>query len=177
MQRGLLPFSLNARPNLRASRDNLEEVRVGKMTPKARAQRSAQVIWSRDQASKWFGMQVLDVDEGAATLTLKVEAQHANGHGICHGGVIFSLADSAFAFACNSRNQNTVAQHNTISFIAPGRLGDMLTAQAREVSLAGRSGLTDVTVTNQDGQLIAEFRGASRAIKGQLFQEEEEKAQ
>jgi acyl-CoA thioesterase len=81
------------------------------------------------------------------------------------------LADSAFAFACNSRNQSTVAQHNVISYLAPGRVGDVLTATAREVSLNGRNGIYDVTVTNQDGTRIAEFRGFSRAITGRLFDE------
>lgn len=141
------------------------------MTAKERAERSAAAMWSDDRASDWFGMQLVEVDEGRAVLSLTVAAQHVNGHGICHGGVTFSLADSAFAFACNSRNQATVAQHNTITYIAPARLGDTLTATAHEVSLAGRSGITDVTVTNQSGQRIAEFRGASRAIKGQLFTE------
>ncbi|MGJ8616546.1 MAG: hydroxyphenylacetyl-CoA thioesterase PaaI [Sulfitobacter sp.] len=142
------------------------------MTPKQRAEKSAQAMWSDDRASGWFGMELIDVDEGTAILGLTVSEQHVNGHNICHGGVTFSLADSAFAFACNSRNQSTVAQHNSITYIAPARLGDRLTATAREVSLTGRSGITDVRVTNQDGQTIAEFRGASRAIKGQLFSEE-----
>ena len=141
------------------------------MTPQERATRSAQAMWSDDGASKWLGMTLISVDEGKAVMSLTVEQHHCNGHGICHGGIIFTLADSAFAFACNSRNQATVAQHNTISFIAPGKLGDRLTARAHEVTLAGRSGITDVTVTNQDGVTIAEFRGASRAIKGQLFPE------
>ena len=82
------------------------------------------------------------------------------------------LADSAFAFACNSRNQSTVAQHNMISFIAPGKAGDRLTAVAREVSLTGRSGIYDVKVTNQDDAIVAEMRGMSRAIRGQLFEED-----
>lgn len=142
------------------------------MTPTERAKRSAQAMWESDNASPWLGMQLVLVDEGFAELTLIVEEHHCNGHGICHGGIIFSLADSAFAFACNSRNQATVAQHNTISFIAPGRLGDVLTARAKEISLTGRSGLTDVTVTNQGGDVIAEFRGASRAIRGHLFDED-----
>jgi acyl-CoA thioesterase len=103
---------------------------------------------------------------------LRVQEHHCNGHNICHGGVIFTLADTAFAFACNSRNQNTVAQNNMITFIAPGQIGDVLTASAREVSLTGRSGIYDVRVVNQDGTLIAEMRGLSRAIKGQLFDEE-----
>jgi len=142
------------------------------MTPKARAERSAAAMWAGDAASPWLGMALEHVDEGAAMLSLSVAAHHCNGHGICHGGVIFALADSAFAFACNSRNQSTVAQSNTITYVAPGRLGDRLTATAREVSLTGRSGITDVTVRNQTGAVIAEFRGNSRAIRGTLFDEE-----
>lgn len=143
------------------------------MTPKERAQKSANAMWSDDRASGWFGMELVDIDEGSAVLALTVQSHHVNGHNICHGGVTFSLADSAFAFACNSRNQASVAQHNTISYVAPARLGDRLTAMATEISLTGRSGITDVRVVNQDGQTIAEFRGASRAIKGQLFSEED----
>ena len=142
------------------------------MTPKERAERACAAMWANDRASTWLGMEMIRVDEGFAELALTVAAHHCNGHDICHGGVIFALADSAFAFACNSRNQSTVAQHNSITYIAPGRLGDRLTAVAREISLAGRSGITDVRVTDQTGQVIAEFRGHSRAIRGQLFQEE-----
>lgn len=141
------------------------------MSPKQRAEKSAAAMWAQDHASKWAGMEITHMDEGTATLQLTVSQHHCNGHGICHGGVTFMLADSAFAFACNSRNQSTVAQHNVISFTAPGRLGDNLTATAREVSLTGRNGIYDVTVANQQGQTIAEFRGMSRAIKGQLFDE------
>lgn len=141
------------------------------MTPKERAERAAQVMWSNDHASDWIGMRLVEVDEGRATTELVIQSHHVNGHGICHGGIIFSLADTAFAFACNSRNQSTVAQHNAISFVAPGRLGDRLRAVATEVSLTGRSGIYDVTVRNQDDNTIAEFRGASRAIKGNLFEE------
>lgn len=141
------------------------------LTPKQRAEKSAEAMWAGDEASKWVGMSLDSVDEGEAVLSMTVEKHHCNGHFICHGGVIFSLADSAFAFSCNSRNQSTVAQHNMISFIAPGQLGDRLTAHSREVSLTGRSGIYDVKVTNQDGKLIAEMRGMSRAIKGQLFDE------
>lgn len=142
------------------------------MTPKQRAQKSADAMWAGDYASVWFGMSLDHVDEGMATISLTVAKQHTNGHGMCHGGVIFTLADSAFAFACNSRNQATVAQHNTITFVASGQLGDTLTATAREVSLTGRSGIYDVTVTNQTGATIAEFRGCSRSIRGTLFDEE-----
>ncbi|MBE1283917.1 MAG: hydroxyphenylacetyl-CoA thioesterase PaaI [Rhodobacteraceae bacterium] len=141
------------------------------MTPKERAEKASAAMWRDDNASKWAGMEITHIDEGIATLEMTVEPHHCNGHGICHGGVTFMLADSAFAFACNSRNQSTVAQHNVISFTAPGRTGDRLIAKAREVSLTGRSGIYDVTVTNQNDDLIAEFRGMSRAIKGQLFEE------
>ncbi|WP_027257656.1 hydroxyphenylacetyl-CoA thioesterase PaaI [Leisingera aquimarina] len=141
------------------------------MTPKERAEKSAAAMWAEDHASKWAGMEITHMDEGEAALELTIAQHHCNGHGICHGGVTFMLADSAFAFACNSRNQATVAQHNVISFTAPGRLGDRLIAKAREISLTGRSGIYDVAVTNQDGRQIAEFRGFSRAVKGQLFDE------
>jgi len=104
-------------------------------------------------------------------LSLTVERHHLNGHDICHGAVTFALADSAFAFACNSRNQSTVAQHNTISYLAPAKLGDLLTAKAAEVSLTGRNGIYDVTVTNQHGTIIVQFRGCSRAVKGKIFDE------
>ncbi|MEX3016794.1 hydroxyphenylacetyl-CoA thioesterase PaaI [Gymnodinialimonas hymeniacidonis] len=142
------------------------------MTPKERAERSAEAMWKGDRASAWVGMQIVEIDEGRAILTLQIVENHCNGHGIGHGGVTFMLADSAFAFACNSRNVVTVAQHNSISFLAPVRLGDTLKADAREITQSGRSGITDVTVTNQDGVVVAEFRGASRAIGGQLFEEE-----
>jgi acyl-CoA thioesterase len=141
------------------------------MTPKQRAQKAAAAMWDSDAASKWLGMRIVDVDEGTATLDLTVADHHCNGHGICHGGITFALADSAFAFACNSRNQSTVAQHNMISYTAPARSGDTLTAQARELSLTGRSGIYDVTVTDQTGRTIAQFRGMSRAINGTLFDE------
>ncbi|MBO9472138.1 hydroxyphenylacetyl-CoA thioesterase PaaI [Shimia sp. R10_1] len=141
------------------------------MTPKARAEKAAAAMWAEDCASQSIGMEIAEVDAGRAVLTLTVQPEHCNGHGICHGGITFMLADSAFAFACNSRNQMTVAQHNSISYLAPGQLGDTLRAEACEVSLRGRSGLYDVTVTNQNGQMIAAFRGASRALKGTVFEE------
>lgn len=141
------------------------------MTPEDRAEKAAQTMWHQDHASQWLGMELISASEGQAVLELSVAQHHCNGHGMCHGGVIFALADSAFAFACNSRNQATVAQHNVISYIASGRLGDRLRAEATEISLTGRSGITDVTVTNQTGAIIAEFRGMSRAIKGTVFDE------
>lgn len=141
------------------------------MTPKARAEKAAAAMWSEDRLSVWLGMSLDHVDEGEAVLSLTVAEHHTNGHGMCHGGIIFSLADSAFAFACNSRNQSTVAQHNTITFITPAKLGDKLIASAREVSLSGRSGIYDVGVKTEGGTVIAEFRGCSRAVRGTLFEE------
>ena len=144
------------------------------MTPDERARKSSEAMWAEDNASRWLGMELAETGEGTATMRLTIEAHHCNGHGICHGGFTFTLADSAFAFACNSRNQRTVAQHNQISFMAPAHLGDVLTARAREISLTGRSGIYDVRVTNQNEAVIAEFRGASRAIGGQIFDETED---
>lgn len=141
------------------------------MTPTERANRSAAALWSGDRASAWVGMTLTRTDEGTATLTLQIRADHCNGHGIGHGGITFLLADSAFAFACNSRNVATVAQHNTISYLAPVRLGDTLTATAIETTLTGRTGITDVTVTNQHGATVALFRGASRSLGTPLFEE------
>ena len=141
------------------------------MTPKEKAEKSATAMWENDNSSPWVGIDMVEVDEGRAVMSLTVKKHHTNGHGICHGGIIFTLADTAFAFACNSRNQSTVAQHNTISFVSPGALGDTLTARAKELSLIGKNGIYDVTVINQDGRVIAELRGCSRAIRGQLFDE------
>lgn len=141
------------------------------MTPKERAEKSAAAMWEGDRASQWLGMKITHVDEGTATLEMSVEPQHCNGHGTCHGGISFTLADSAFAFACNSRNTIAVGQHTYMNYLAPGHAGDRLTATAQEVSLAGRSGIYDVTVTNQDGTLIATFRGVSRTISGRHFEE------
>lgn len=141
------------------------------LKPKQRAELSADAMWANDAASKWLGFILADVDEGTATMTLTVLKHHTNGHGICHGGILFSLADSTFAFACNSRNQNTLAQHCMVTFIAPAKLDDRLTATAKEISKARRNGVYDVKITDQDGQIIGEFRGFSRTINGQLFPE------
>jgi acyl-CoA thioesterase len=138
------------------------------------ARRVARTMWEADRASRWLGMELGPVTEGAAALSLAVGAHHCNGHGTCHGGVIFALADSAFAFACNSRGQSTVAMHCVVSFLAPAREGDLLTAEAREVALEGRNGIYDVRVT-RDGALVAEFRGMSRAVGGRILPEGEER--
>lgn len=141
------------------------------MTPEAIARRSAEAMWARDAASKWFGMVLVSCGPGTAVTRMTVTPEHCNGHGICHGGVIFGLADSAFAFACNSYNRNAVAQHNTITYIAPGRSGAELTATAREISLKGKNGIYDVTVTDETGATVAEFRGCSRIVSGEHFVE------
>ncbi|MCV0397497.1 MAG: hydroxyphenylacetyl-CoA thioesterase PaaI [Rhizobiaceae bacterium] len=140
------------------------------LSPDEVARRSADAMWANDRASKWLGAVIDAVGPGTATLSMTVEAHHCNGHDICHGGYIFTLADSAFAFACNSYNDRAVAQHNVISYIAPGRLGDRLSAVATEVIREGRSGVYDVTVRNQHGVTVATFRGASRTIGGLNFQ-------
>ncbi|XXK32788.1 hydroxyphenylacetyl-CoA thioesterase PaaI [Rhodobacteraceae bacterium nBUS_24] len=141
------------------------------MTPKERAEQSAEAMWASDRASQWIGIELQDIDEGFARLSLNLKAHHCNGHGIGHGGITFLLADSAFAFACNSRNQTTVAMHNMISFLNPAQEGDVLTAEAKEVTLKGKNGIYDVRVLNQHNEIVAEMRGMSRAIKGQVFQD------
>lgn len=143
------------------------------MTPEDRARRAAQAMWASDAASKWVGLRMEDVGPGTARFSMTVQPDHLNGHGICHGGVIFTLADTAFAFACNSHNKLAVAQHNTITYLSPGQPGELLTANAVEVSQTGRSGITDVTVTGEDGRKVALFRGASRQIAGTHFNEDE----
>lgn len=141
------------------------------MTPQTRAEKSAAAMWTNDAASKWLGMSLDKVGPGTAVMSFEVGPQHLNGHAICHGGYIFTLADSAFAFACNSYNKLVVAQQNTITYLSPAVEGERLTATAREVNLTGRSGLYDVCVTAPDGRVVAEFRGGSRQIKGQHFEE------
>ncbi|RMH49307.1 MAG: hydroxyphenylacetyl-CoA thioesterase PaaI [Alphaproteobacteria bacterium] len=142
------------------------------MTPEERARRSAAAMWRSDAASRWLGLSLDAVGPGWARMSFTVAPHHLNGHGICHGGYIFTLADSAFAFACNSYNRVAVAQHNTISYISPARAGERLVAEAREVSLQGRSGIYDVTVRGDGERIVAEFRGCSRIIKGTHFDEQ-----
>lgn len=136
-----------------------------------RAERSSEAMLRDDYTTKGFGMKIESVGPGVATISMLVRKDHLNGHGTCHGGAIFTLADSAFAFACNSHNKVSVAQHCSVTFLAPGREGDRLIAKAREVTLAGRSGVYDVTVMREDEAVIAEFRGLSRTISGTHFEE------
>ncbi|MGR3805933.1 hydroxyphenylacetyl-CoA thioesterase PaaI [Marinibacterium profundimaris] len=143
------------------------------MTPQERADRSAAALWEGDAAARQLGARLDAIGPGTATLSFEVQAQHLNGHGICHGGCIFTLADSAFACACNSYNQVTVAQENTITYLSPGQPGERLSATCVEVSRIGRSGVYDVTVTGPDGRRVALMRGLSRTVRGVIFAEED----
>lgn len=134
----------------------------------ALARRCADTMWADDKASQALDMQLLEVGAGRAVMAMVVQPHMVNGHGLCHGGYIFTLADSTFAFACNSYDQRTVAQHCAITFVKSGKLGDRLIARAVERTRAGRSGIYDITVTRDDGETIAEFRGHSRTIEGKV---------
>ena len=135
------------------------------LSPDDLARACADAMWQDDDASKGLGMEIRQIRPGEATLTMTVKPHMVNGQGIAHGGFIFLLADSAFAFACNSHNERAVAAQCDISFIRPGKLGDLLIATAREISRTGRSGIYDVRVTVDDAP-IAELRGHSRTIGG-----------
>jgi acyl-CoA thioesterase len=135
------------------------------LSPDELARACADAMWKDDDASQGLGMEILEVKAGRATLSMTVKPHMVNGHGIAHGGFIFLLADSTFAFACNSHNERAVAAQCNISFIKPGKLGDKLVATANEVSQTGRSGIYDVRVTVGD-VAIAELRGHSRTVGG-----------
>lgn len=135
------------------------------LSPDDIARACAQAMWKEDDASKGLGMEILQVKPGRATLAMTIQPHMVNGQRIAHGGFIFTLADSAFAFACNTHNERVVAAQGNITFIRPGKLGDRLIAEAREISRSGRSGIYDVTVTSGES-VIAEFRGHSRSIGG-----------
>ena len=136
------------------------------LSPDQLARACADAMWAEDDASKGLGMEIVDVGPGRATLAMTVKPHMVNGQRIAHGGFIFLLADSTFAFACNSRNERAVAAQCDITFIRPGKLGDRLVATAREISRSGRSGIYDVRVAADDGTVIAEFRGHSRVVGG-----------
>lgn len=138
------------------------------LSPDDLARACADAMWAQDNASRSLGMEKLKIRAGYARLTMKIQPHMVNGHGIAHGGFIFTLADSAFAFACNTYNERTVAAHCAISFIRAGKLGDQLIATATEISRSGRSGIYDIRVTAND-QVIAEFRGHSRTIGGAIL--------
>jgi len=139
------------------------------LTPQALAEKVAAAMYARDPASQGLGITLDGVGAGCATMSMAIRADMLNGHGSCHGGFIFTLADSAFAFACNSYNLNTVGAACSIDYLAPGRQGDVLTASAREQALAGKSGVYDVTVVNQEGRTVALFRGKSLRVGGHVL--------
>ena len=133
------------------------------------AEDTAAAMWARDNAAQALGMRIERVSPGASLLSMAVRKDMVNGHHICHGGMIFALADTAFAYACNSYNKNTVASACHIDFLAPAREGEVLEAEACERSAAGRTGVYDITVRTQDGRNIALFRGKSYRISGEVI--------
>jgi len=135
------------------------------------ARRAVGALYDGDRASRMLGMKVEACGPGAASVSMRVRADMVNGHGICHGGLIFALADSAFAFACNSHGDNTVAAGAAIEFLLPAREGDLLTATAHERWRTGRSGIYEIEVRNQRGEAVALFRGRSHQIAGRLIDE------
>ena len=139
---------------------------MSERTPQQTAEHVRDRMLANDRATRWLGMQVSEIAPGRAVLTMTVREEMLNGHDICHGGLITTLADSAFAFACNAYNELTVASGFAVDLLAPGRLGDVLTATCHEVSKAGRTGVYDCEVTNQNGVRIAVFRGRSYTVKG-----------
>ena len=134
------------------------------------AQQVGQSMFAADKASRQtMGMELLYCKPGTASMRMTIEDKHLNGHQMCHGGFIFTLADSAFAFSCNSYNQNTVASSCNIDFLAPAREGDVLEAESIERSLSGRTGVYDITVRTRSGKTIALFRGKSYRINGEVI--------
>jgi acyl-CoA thioesterase len=141
-------------------------------TAQLRAERAAAALFERDRASQALGMQLAAVRPGWARVVMRVRADMVNGHGVCHGGIVFALADSAFAFACNSHNESTVAAAASIDFLSGARAGDELTAEASELWRSRRNGIYEIGVCNQRGERIALFRGRSHRIDGQVVSEE-----
>jgi len=136
------------------------------------ARRVIECLRAREGTGSAWNIEIEEAREGYARIAMVVRADMLNGKAIAHGGMIFALADTAFAYACNSRNVNTVAQSATVNFLAPGQLGDRLVAEAREEALTGRSGVYHVTVRNQKDEKIAVFQGLSRSIGGPILQED-----
>ncbi len=136
--------------------------------PDLLAKAAGKAMYDRDIASQAMGMTLDEIRPGYARMTMPIRADMLNGHLSCHGGFIFALADSAFAFACNSHNFNTVGAGCTIDYLAPGREGDVLTAEALEQAVSGKSGIYDIKVSNQDGRVVALFRGKSLRVAGHV---------
>lgn len=138
------------------------------------AQACAEYMYASDNASQSLGIKIESVSPGTAQLSMVVREDMVNGHKMCHGGFIFTLADSAFAFACNSYNLRTVAASADVSFLKSAYQGETLIADARERWREGRNGIYDICVKNGTGETIAEFRGKSRTIKGAILEDQEE---
>lgn len=138
------------------------------MTEQEIAEAVGRGMLAADAASRGLGMELLEIRPGYARMRMTVRADMLNGHAICHGGFVFTLADSCFAFACNARNQVTVALGCQITFVQPAKLGDVLMAEGVEKARAGRTGVYDIEVRNQDGVLVAVFRGNSYRTKGEV---------
>jgi acyl-CoA thioesterase len=132
------------------------------------AELAGRTMYERDPASQRLGMTLDQIRPGYARMSMRVREDMLNGHGTCHGGYIFMLADSAFAFACNSHNFNTVGAGCSIDYLAPGREGDVLSAEAVEQALSGKTGVYDIVVTNQEGRKVALFRGKSHRVNGMV---------
>ena len=144
------------------------------MSPEQRAARVGEFMMAADVASRsTMGMELVEVAPGRAVMRMTVQPLHLNGHQICHGGFIFTLADSTFAFACNSHNRNTVAAGASIEFLKPAHAGDVLSCEGVERLLQGRHGIYDMVVRNQRGETVALFRGKSAQIPGTVFPEDE----
>jgi len=139
---------------------------MSERTPQQLAEYVRDGMYAKDRATQALGMRITAIGPGSASVTMTVREDMLNGHAICHGGFIATLADSAFAFACNAYNELTVASGFSIDLMAPARLGDVLTARCAEVSKAGRTGVYDVEVLNQSGERLAVFRGRSYTLKG-----------
>ena len=138
--------------------------------PDELANKIAHTMLSREGTGAAWGIEIEEAREGYARIAMTVRRDMLNGHGIAHGGMVFALADTAFAYACNSRNVNTLAQHASITFLAPGKLGDRLVAEAWEEAAAGRSGVYTVVVTAPTGEKIAVFQGLSRTTGGPVLE-------
>ena len=147
----------------------MTETRLSAAEAQALAEATAEAMYARDAAAQALAIRIVRVQPGAALLTMTVRPDMVNGHHICHGGMIFTLADTAFAYACNSYNKNTVASACHIDFLAPAREGETLEAEAVERSAAGRTGVYDITVRNNHGTTIALFRGKSYRIAGEVI--------
>ncbi|HEY0413851.1 MAG TPA: hydroxyphenylacetyl-CoA thioesterase PaaI [Allosphingosinicella sp.] len=139
------------------------------MSPDAVAAQVAHAMLAAEGTGPAWGIEIEEAREGYARIRMTVRADMLNGHGTAHGGMIFALADSAFAYACNSRNLRTVAAQASIAFLEPARAGDVLVAEAKEQALVGRSGVYHVAVRAADGRAIAEFTGFSRSVGGEVI--------